>query len=220
MLFDFFKRLIDIVGAILLLILFSPILLVTALAIKLTSKGPVFVEKDNSHMKRMGKDGRLFRLYKFRSMVVNADRLEKTHPVYRTAYIQKHSSGNYKPKSDPRILPFGKFIRKHSIDEMPQLINVLRGDMSLVGPRPYLPDELKEQMGKFPGTEKHVEEMLTAKPGITGFWQVSGRSEVNFDKRIAMDAEYARKKSILLDLLIMLKTPWVMLAGVGAVGGN
>jgi len=171
----------------------------------------------NKHMKRMGKNGKMFRLFKFRSMMVRADVLEKTDPRFRVAYIEKHTHGNYKPSAnDPRITPIGKFIRKHSIDEMPQLINVLRGEMSIVGPRPYLPEELKEQQEKFPGTEGYVKEMLTVRPGITGYWQVTGRSEVLFDKRAEMDAYYARKRSIILDFLVMLKTPWVMISGKGA----
>lgn len=214
---DQIKRLIDIAGSIFLLVLFSPILLVSAIAIKISSPGPVFVEKRNSHMKRLGKGGKTFRLYKFRSMPPKADVLEKTNPEYKSAYIEKHTSGNYKPTNDPRITKVGKFIRKHSIDEMPQLINVLRGEMSIVGPRPYLQEELEEQQRKFPGTEKYVKDMLTVKPGITGYWQVNGRIDVNFDKRIQMDAFYARKKSLLFDLLIIIKTPWVMLAGKGAV---
>jgi len=149
-------------------------------------------------------------------MMVKADVLEKTDPRYRIAYIEKHSSGDYKPRNDPRITPVGKFIRKHSIDEIPQLLNVLRGEMSIVGPRPYLPEELKEQQEKFPGTEDFVKEMLTVRPGITGYWQVSGRSEVLFDKRAEMDAYYATKRSIILDFLIMLKTPWIMISGQGA----
>ncbi len=149
-------------------------------------------------------------------MLVGADVLEKTDPRYRISYIQKRTSGSYKPTHDPRITPFGKFIRKHSIDEIPQLINVLVGDMSLIGPRPYLREELEEQQEKFPGSEEFVKETLTVKPGITGFWQVSGRSEVDFDKRIQMDAYYAKKKSLLLDILIALKTPWIMITGKGA----
>ena len=215
--YDVFKRTIDVIGSVILLVLFSPILLITAIAIKLSSPGPVFVEKTNRHMRRLGKNAKVFRLYKFRSMPVKADILEKTNPKYKSAYIEKHTSGNYKPTHDPRVTKVGKFIRKHSIDEMPQLINVLRGEMSIVGPRPYLQEELEEQQGKFPGTEKYVKEMSTVKPGITGYWQVNGRIDVNFDKRIKMDAFYARKKSILFDVLIVLKTPWVMLAGKGAV---
>ncbi len=215
MFYDFAKRTIDIVGASLLLIIFSPLMLIIAIVIKLTSKGPVLVEKKNTHLIRMGKDGKLFRLLKFRSMMVNADKLEK-HPKYRIAYIEKHKSGNYKPTNDPRISPIGKFIRKYSIDEMPQLINVIKGEMSIVGPRPYLPEELDEQLKKFPGTEKYVKDMHTVRPGITGYWQVTGRSEVNFDKRAVMDAYYARKKSLLFDLLIILKTPWAMISAKGA----
>ena len=215
--YDVFKRTIDVIGSVILLVLFSPILLITAIAIKLSSPGPVFVEKTNRHMRRLGKNAKVFRLYKFRSMPVKADILEKTNPKYKSAYIEKHTSGNYKPTHDPRVTKVGRFIRKHSIDEMPQLINVLRGEMSIVGPRPYLQEELEEQQGKFPGTEKYVKEMSTVKPGITGYWQVNGRIDVNFDKRIKMDAFYARKKSMLFDVLIVLKTPWVMLAGKGAV---
>lgn len=217
MLYEIFKRTVDIVSSIFLLILFSPILLVTAILIKLASPGPILVEKDNSHMKRLGKNGKVFRLYKFRSMMVGGDILEKNDPKYRSVYIEKHTSGNWKPTNDPRVTPVGKFIRKHSIDEMPQFINVLKGDMSLVGPRPYLREELEEQQEKFPGTEKYVKEMLTVKPGITGYWQVSGRSAVNFDKRIEMDARYAREKSILMDIYIIFKTPFAMITGVGAI---
>lgn len=216
MYYDIVKRIIDIVGSIFLLVLFSPILIITAIVIKITNPGPVFVEKDNSHMKRLGKDGKVFRLFKFRSMPVRGDILEKTDPRYRISYIQKRTGGSYKPTHDPRITPVGKFIRKHSIDEIPQLINVLIGDMSIIGPRPYLREELNEQQEKYPGTEEYIKTTLTVKPGITGFWQVSGRSEVTFDKRIEMDAYYAKKKSLLLDILIALKTPWVMLSGKGA----
>lgn len=215
--FELIKRSIDVVGSIFLLLFFSPVLLFTAIAIKITSYGPILVEKSNWHMKRLGKHGKIFRLYKFRSMMVKADRLEKTDPRYRHVYLEKRTSGNYKPKNDPRVTPVGKFIRKHSIDELPQLVNVLKGEMSIVGPRPYLREELKEQQKKFPGTGKYVKEMLTVKPGITGFWQVSGRSDVNFDKRIEMDAYYARKKSLVFDLMILLKTPMAMLTGKGAV---
>ncbi|MBI4226630.1 sugar transferase, partial [Candidatus Roizmanbacteria bacterium] len=115
------------------------------------------------------------------------------------------------------ITPVGKFIRKHSLDEIPQLINVLRGEMSLVGPRAYYPDELENQQKKFPHTKKLVSKVLSVKPGITGLWQVSGRSEVNFDKRIAMDASYVNRMSLWLDLTIILKTPFVMLSGQGAI---
>ena len=216
MLFEITKRIIDIVCASVLLIIYSPVMLITALLIKLTSPGPVLVEKTNKHMKRVGKDGKIFRLYKFRSMVVKADKLLETDPKYREAYKERHTKGNYKIMNDPRTTKIGKFIRKFSIDESPQFLNVLKGDMSIVGPRPYLAEELEEQTAKFPGTEGYVKEMHGVKPGITGYWQVSGRSDVKFDKRIMMDAYYARKKSILLDILILLKTPWVVITGRGA----
>ncbi|OGM20807.1 hypothetical protein A2955_03075 [Candidatus Woesebacteria bacterium RIFCSPLOWO2_01_FULL_37_19] len=210
------KRVFDLVGASFLLVVFFPVMFATAIAIKITSLGPILVEKTNIHMKRMGKNGKIFRIYKFRSMMVNADILEKTDPKYRKVHIEKITSGSYKSFNDTRVTRVGKVIRKFSIDEMPQLFNVLRGDMSIVGPRPYLPDELAEQQKKFPGTEKFVKEVHTVKPGITGFWQVTGRSEVKFDKRIEMDAYYARKKSLFLDFLILLKTPWAMISGKGA----
>jgi len=217
MYFEVIKRTIDVLGAVILLIFFSPLIVVTAVLIKLTSPGPVLVEKTNSHMRRLGKNGKIFRLYKFRSMMVKADILEMTDPKYKDVYLEKRRGGNYKSRRDPRITKVGKFIRKHSIDEIPQFINVLKGDMSIVGPRPYLREELREQQRKFPGTEGYVKEMLTVKPGITGYWQVTGRSDVKFDKRVEMDAYYARKKSLLFDCLIILKTPWAMVSGKGAV---
>src|SRR3989344_7858532 len=197
MYYETVKRAIDVVGALFLMILFSPVMLLASFFILITSPGPIFVEKDNKHMKRLGKNGKTFRLYKFRTMMVAADQLEETDPRYRQVYIEKRTKGNYKPTNDPRITKVGKFIRKHSIDEMPQLINVIKGEMSIVGPRAYLPDELEDQQKRFKDTEKYVKEMLTVKPGITGYWQVTGRSEVNFDKRIQMDAYYARKRSLL-----------------------
>ena len=215
--YEIAKRTIDLVSAIFLLIIFTPVMVITAVLIKYSSTGPVFVEKENAHMKRLGRKGRPFRLYKFRSMMVKADVLERTDPKYKHVYEEKRTAGNYKVMNDPRVTRVGKIIRRFSIDEMPQLLNVLRGEMSIVGPRPYLPDELNEQKRKFPGTDKYIKEMHKVRPGITGFWQVTGRSEVKFDKRIEMDAYYARKRSIVLDILILLKTPWAMLTGKGAV---
>lgn len=206
------KKAIDVVGSIILLILFSPVILITTVAIKLTSPGPILADNP----KRVGKGGRLFRHYKFRSMIVNAHKLIRTDSKFKKLYSQ-YKRSNYKLVQDPRVTPVGRFIRKYSIDEVPQLVNVLKDEMSIVGPRPYFPDELEEQQGRYPQTKELVKEMLTVKPGITGYWQVSGRSEVNFDKRIEMDAYYARKRSLLLDILILLKTPWAMISGKGAV---
>jgi undecaprenyl-phosphate galactose phosphotransferase len=118
---------------------------------------------------------------------------------------------------DPRVTRIGRFIRKYSLDEVPQFINVLCGDMSLVGPRAYYQDEIKEQLKKFPTAKEYLNTVLKVKPGITGFWQVYGRSQVHFDKRIQMDAEYVKKISLWYDIKIILKTPWAMISGKGAV---
>jgi len=213
MIYETIKRLMDIVGAVALLFLFSPIIIVAAIVIKLTSQGPIFADTP----KRVGKNGKKFYTYKFRSMVLNAHEKLLKDPKYKKYLKELKEGGNYKIMNDPRVTPVGRLIRKHSIDEVPQLINVIKGEMSIVGPRPYYQDELEFQQKKFPGTEKYVVEMLKVKPGITGYWQVAGRSDVKFDKRIEMDAYYARKRSIILDVLILLKTPWVMLSGKGAV---
>lgn len=208
----FFKRTIDIFLSLVLLIVFSPIILITSIAIKITSPGPVFADTP----KRVGKDEELFYPYKFRSMIVNAHNLLKTDPRFKELYEQ-YKKGSYKLHNDPRWTPIGGFIRHHSIDEIPQIINVLKGEMSIVGPRPYYPEELKEQFEKYPDVKKYLQDVLSVKPGITGYWQVSGRSNVNFDKRIEMDAYYARKKSIILDIQILFKTPWAMISGKNAV---
>ena len=210
--YKFLKRLIDIFLSALLLILFSPVIVVSAILIKLTSTGPILADTP----KRVGKDGKLFYPYKFRSMIVNAYNLLKTDPKFKKAYEEQQKSGYYKIKNDPRVTSVGRVIRKYSIDEVPQFLNVLRGEMSIVGPRPYYPDELEKQQNIYPETRELVKEVLTVKPGITGYWQVTGRSEVKFDKRIEMDAHYARRKSILLDLRILLMTPWAMVSGKGA----
>jgi lipopolysaccharide/colanic/teichoic acid biosynthesis glycosyltransferase len=211
--YEIIKRIIDIVASVSLLLIFLPIIIVVIVAIKLETKGPILADTP----KRVGKNKNYFYPYKFRSMIVNAYYLLKTDPKFKEAYEEQQKGGNYKIKNDPRITKAGKFIRKHSLDEIPQLLNVLKGDMSLVGPRPYYPEELEKQQQRYRQTEKLVDEVLSVKPGITGYWQVSGRSEVKFDKRIQMDAEYARRKSILLDILIILKTPWAMVSGKGAL---
>lgn len=216
MLYDIVKRTIDIVLSVILIIIFSPVMLISAVVIKITSPGPILVEKTNTHMKRIGKDGKIFRLFKFRSMPVNADYLLTKDPRFKKLY-NEYKKSSFKLHEDPRVTKFGKFIRKYSIDETPQFFNVLKGDMSLVGPRPYHANELTEQQKRYPGTEIYVKQTQTVKPGITGYWQVMGRSNINFDKRIKMDAEYAKKKSLLMDLGIILKTPIAMISGVGAV---
>jgi lipopolysaccharide/colanic/teichoic acid biosynthesis glycosyltransferase len=206
------KRIIDVIGSFLISLIFLPISVATAIAIKLDSPGPIFADTPE----RVGKNGKLFKLYKFRSMVVNAHQMLRKDPKMAKLYAEyRHNS--YKLKHDPRVTYVGRFIRKHSIDEIPQLLNVLKGDMSIVGPRPYYPDELREQQKKYPHTKDLVKVVLSDKPGVTGHWQVSGRSEVNFDKRIQMDADYVKKQSLLFDICIMLKSPWAMISGRGAV---
>lgn len=216
MFFEITKRIIDIIASAVLLIIFLPIMIVTAIVIKITSPGPILVEKNNKTAQRVGKNGKIFYHYKFRSMMVNAYEIIKNDPKFKKLYLE-YKNSNFKLNKDPRVTKVGKFIRKYSIDETPQFINVLKGDMSLVGPRPCFVDELEEQKKKFPQSEKYIKEMLKIKPGITGYWQVEGRSNVNFDKRVEMDAYYARKKSLFFDILIILKTPWAMISGRGAV---
>lgn len=210
--YDTLKRFIDIVSSVVLLFVFWPIVVITAILIKLTSKGPVFADTP----KRVGLDGQLFYPYKFRSMIVNAYQLLRTDPRFKKAFEEQQQGGNYKIKNDPRITVVGRFIRKYSIDEIPQLLNVLKGEMSLVGPRPYYPEELELQQKTYPETKKLVREVLSIKPGVTGLWQVTGRSHINFDKRIALDAEYAREKDLWMDIKIIFKTPWAMISGRGA----
>ncbi|MFH1601813.1 MAG: sugar transferase [Candidatus Shapirobacteria bacterium] len=206
-----YKRASDLFLAILLLIIFSPVMFFAAIAIKLDSPGPVLADIP----KRVGRWNRLFRLFKFRSMICNAHTLLRTEARFKALY-QEYKKDSYKLKEDPRITRVGKVIRKYSIDEMPQLFNVIKGDMSLIGPRPYYSDELKQQQKEYPHTRQYVKKMLDVKPGITGLWQVSGRSNVNFDERIILDAQYAQKKSVIMDLKILVKTPWAMLTGKGA----
>lgn len=211
MMFEIVKRLVDFLGALSLLIIFSPIMIITALAIKLDSPGPIFADIPE----RVGKNGKMFRIYKFRSMIPNAQKMLMTDPRLKRLF-ENYKKNNYKLKDDPRITRVGSFIRRHSIDEFPQLINVLVSNMSIVGPRPYYAFELVEQSKKYPQTKRDIKIVQTVKPGITGQWQVSGRSEVNFDKRIKLDAQYAQRKSVLYDFYLMLKTPWAIISGKGA----
>ncbi len=210
--YELTKRLMDILFASILIVIFSPVILMVSIAIKLDSKGPVLADTPE----RVGKTGRLFKMFKFRSMVENAHEILRENPKFAKLY-EKYKKGSYKLKDDPRITKVGHFIRKHSLDEVPQLFNILKGDMSLVGPRAYYPDELREQQKEYPKTRDSVKIVLSVRPGLTGYWQVSGRSEINFDKRIEMDAQYVRKRSILYDIWIILKTPWAMISGKGAL---
>lgn len=216
MLYDAARRTIDIIGSLIALIIFSPVFLLVMILIKVTSQGPVFFTPQ-----RVGKYGKLFRMLKFRSMymyeidgqMVHAQKYLEKSPKLMKAY-QKNS---FKLKNDPRITPVGKIIRRLSLDELPQLLNVLVGDMSLVGPRAYQKDELDHQQKVYPHTKKFVQIILRNRPGASGPWQVSGRSFINFDKRVAMDADYVRRRSILYDLKVIIKTPIAMITGEGAI---
>ncbi|OGH16782.1 MAG: hypothetical protein A3C30_00365 [Candidatus Levybacteria bacterium RIFCSPHIGHO2_02_FULL_40_18] len=212
MVYDFFKRLLDTILSIVLIIIFLPVIIIAAIAIKLDSLGPIFADTPQ----RVGRYGRLFRMYKFRSMVQNAHEILLNDPEFKKLH-EEYKKGGYKLKEDPRITNIGRIIRKYSIDEIPQFINVLRGEMSIVGPRAYYPDELRDQQKEYPSTRESVKIVLSVKPGITGVWQVTGRSEINFDKRIQLDASYASKRSILYDLWIIIQTPFAMLSGKGAM---
>lgn len=200
------KRTLDITVALILGLIFLPIWLVVPFLVVLTSPGPLIYKH-----KRVGKDGRPFFMYKFRSMVVNADDI--LHKQNKDL-LKKFKKLDWKleAKDDPRITPLGRVLRALTIDEFPQIYNVLVGDMSMVGPRAYLARELDEQVKKYPGTTKLMGTVLKAKPGITGLWQVSGRNEVTFDKRVALDAKYVSTLSLWNDLKILWKTPKAMLS--------
>ena len=206
------KRVIDVLGSLWLLVLLSPVFLMIAAAIKLTSRGPVLFRQ-----KRIGEHGTPFTFLKFRSMYVNNDSSE--HREYVRQLIEgkadkKPANGNgagvFKLTNDPRITPVGKFLRRSSLDELPQLLNVLHGEMSLVGPRPPVPYEVEAY------ATWHRRRLLEAKPGITGLWQVYGRSRVEFDDMVRLDLRYARECSPLLDLKILLQTPKAVIGGDGA----
>jgi len=202
------KRCIDIVGSVAALILLAPAFLVIGIMVKLTSKGPVFFCKT-----RVGQYGKEFSFYKFRTMYVNND------PSIHREYVIKliagaahpdQNGGLFKLKDDPRVTRIGRFLRRTSLDELPQFFNVLLNDMSLVGPRPPLPYEYEKYC------DWHKRRVLELKPGITGLWQVEARSLTTFDEMARIDIRYARARTFWLDLMIMLRTPAAMISGRGA----
>jgi len=199
----------DIFGSLFGIIIFSPILIAVAAAIRLDSRGPVMADTPM----RVGKDGKLFKMYKFRSMVVGAQDLLQKNPEL----LKEYKKNSYKLHNDPRVTKVGKFIRKFSIDEFPQFFNIIKGEMSLVGPRAYYPFELEEQQKKYPKSRDFVKVILSSKPGLTGVWQVSGRSQINFDKRVEMDAQYVQRRSVLYDIYLIVKTIPAVLFSRGAV---
>lgn len=188
-----FKRIIDILGALFGLILLSPIFIVVAIIIKITSEGPIFFSQN-----RVGINGKKFKMYKFRSMVVNAEEL-------KAKLISKNemSGPMFKLKDDPRVTAIGKFIRKTSVDELPQLWNVLKGEMSLVGPRPSLPKEVSE-------FENWMHKRLEVKPGLTCYWQVSGRNNIDFEEWMLLDIRYINERNIWVDIKLIFKTIFVL----------
>lgn len=193
------KRLLDIAVALGVCLALAPLLLAAVLAVRLTSPGPIL------HRRRVvGRGGREFDAFKFRSMRVDADRVLKADAELWAAF-----SANHKLPNDPRITPVGRLLRRYSIDELPQLFNVLRGEMSLIGPRMVTAPEL-ERYGA------HVDTLLTVQPGMTGLWQVSGRQTTSYERRVELDMHYIEHWSLLLDLQILLKTPLVVVRGEGA----
>lgn len=193
LMYNFVKRFIDIFCSGLGIILLSPVFIIVGTIIKLDSKGPIIFSQ-----KRVGKDGKEFKMYKFRSMVVNAEELKK-----KLMHQNEMSGPMFKMKDDPRITKIGKFIRKTSIDELPQLINVLKGEMSLVGPRPSLPKEVAQ-------FEPWMMRRLDVKPGLTCYWQVSGRNNIDFDDWMKLDIKYVEDRSVKLDIKLIFKTFFVL----------
>jgi lipopolysaccharide/colanic/teichoic acid biosynthesis glycosyltransferase len=199
------KRVLDVAISTLLLLILAPMLLLIALLVLFTSPGPILFAQE-----RVGQYGKLFRMYKFRSMVRTAE--SGTHRAYYEALVNgvaQPVGGKFKLVNDPRITPLGRILRKYSLDELPQLINVLRGEMSLVGPRPAIPYEIELYTPRECGR-------LVAVPGLTGLWQVSGRSLLDFNDMIRLDLAYIEQWSFWLDLYILFRTPVVVLTGYGA----
>ena len=207
---DAIKRGLDVVGCLTLLMMLSPLLLLIAALVKLSSHGPVFFRQV-----RVGQMMKPFTMFKFQTMYLNVD--HKLHHKFVSSFIKASGqvngpgkNGFFKLTNDPRVTPVGRLLRKTSLDELPQLWNVLRGDMSLVGPRPPLPYELEQYR------PWHCRRVLEAKPGITGLWQVAGRSRTTFDEMVRLDLRYARTPSLWNDLKILLATPAAVISGKGA----
>ncbi|MDF5722753.1 MAG: sugar transferase [Rhizonema sp. PD37] len=187
------KRLFDIVFSLLVLILFSPVYLILVLLIALSSEGPIFYIQE-----RVGKNYKLFNCIKFRTMVSNADEV-LVQMMETSPHLRLEFESNFKLKQDPRITKIGRFLRMTSLDEFPQFWNVLKGDMSVVGPRPLVVEEL-------PKYGYHIAQILTIRPGITGLWQVSGRNDIPYPRRVQIDLHYVKFRTFWLDLWIIVKT--------------
>lgn len=195
------KRVIDVILASVALILLSPLFAIIAIAIKIDSKGPVFF----AH-KRIGKNGKIIKLYKFRSMVINAEELIKSF----TPEQMKEYKENYKLTNDPRITKIGKFLRKTSLDELPQLLNIIKGDLSIIGPRPVVTDEL-EKYGA------NTKKFLSVTPGLTGYWAANGRSCTTYEQRMQMELYYIDNLSLKMDIKVFFKTIEAVIKREGAI---
>lgn len=191
--YNFIKRVTDIVLSLLGITILSPIILIVIILIKIESEGSVIFSQD-----RVGLNGKIFKMYKFRSMVINAEEIKE-----KLVEKNEMSGPMFKMKNDPRITKVGKFIRKTSIDELPQLINIIKGDMSLVGPRPSLPKEVKE-------FKPWMLERLVVKPGLTCYWQVNGRNNIDFEDWMKLDIDYVHNRCIKTDILLIFKTFFVL----------
>ncbi len=205
--FEFCKRFIDIFFSLFLILLFSPLFIIFTILIKITSPGPILFKQ-----KRAGKNHKEFYMYKFRTMYIgdNDKRLKENYPQLWKKY--KENGWKLPMKEDPRITSIGKIIRTISLDELPQFFNILKGEMSLVGPRAYREEELKEYENKFPHTKQYIKDIRSVKPGLTGIWQTSGRNDLPFEKRAKMDSNYVRNRSLRQEISIILKTPFSMLS--------
>ncbi len=198
--YDFFKRLFDIVLSVVAIILLSPILLILFIIVKATSKGPAIYKH-----KRVGKDGKTIYIYKFRSMVVDADKMIHNFTPEQKAEFEK----NFKLENDPRVTKIGKFLRKTSLDELPQLFNILKGDIAFIGPRPVTQAETELY-----GSNREL--LLSIRPGLTGFWASGGRSDTSYKRRRAMELYYVKNRSFGFDIKIFFKTVISVFKGEGA----
>ncbi len=198
--YDFVKRIIDIIIGVIGLIICLPIFVIIGIIIKIDSKGPIFFKH-----KRIGKHGKKIEIYKFRTMMDNAEEAMKNF----TEEQKKEFAENFKLENDPRVTRVGKILRKTSLDELPQIINILKGEMSIIGPRPIVKSELEKygnNQGKF----------LSVAPGLTGYWAANGRSDVSYEERMALELYYVENRSLILDLKIFFKTILSVLKGRGA----
>ena len=206
MLYDLLKRLLDVTSSLILIILFLPVWIIIPILIKLDSEGPIIYTQP-----RLGKKGREFNIIKFRTMRKDADQYWKKHPKLYQKF--KKSSWKLTLDEDPRITKIGRVLRQTSIDEFPQVFNVLLGNMSLVGPRPIRKLEREDAIKRYgKKISPLIDLSFTVKPGVTGPWQVSGRNDVPWDKRIKIDAQYAKRRNILDDITIIAKTPSAMIS--------